>query len=489
MTNLKISGWNKLLWAIAPRWMAKRTYARVKGQLAHRMLLASSTDTPYRHWRTVAVSPNAMIDERSKIAARATLFYHDNPFVRSAVDICVDKITGASPQATTNDDSFNKSAEDYFNRWAEVADYYGQYSFAEIERTITLKPYLDGGCFVRKIIRDDIKFPFSLEVLEYNRLAPSGSPKGNNFIYNGAEIDTNSGRIVAYHFYKFDPNDQSLYRYNNRITRVPVEQLYHISSYRRPGQILGLPILTPSIPFAGHLNEILEAELLAKKVEAFLAVFIKESDSYTRFNMLQTNEMSGKKEIELTPGMVEHLLPGEELQVVDPKRPGSNFKDFFGMVLQGIGRPLGLSKEQISGDKSETNYSSARHSELELRERIIIARESNLRNFLAPLWREVVTYGIDFGQIKKPPDYSSNRDAYLKHRWIFRGFAWVDPLKEAKAKQQELIMGLTTLADEASSRGKDWEELIKQRAKEIETLKKLGITDISEMGAKNGNQG
>ena len=77
----------------------------------------------------------------------------------------------------------------------------------------------------------------------------------------------------------------------------------------------------------------------------------------------------------------------------------------------------------------------------------------------------------------------------MKHRWIFRGFAWVDPLREAKAKKEELIMGLTTLVDEASARGKDWEELIKQRAKEIQALEDLGMTDVSKMGVKNGNQG
>ena len=52
----------------------------------------------------------------------------------------------------------------------------------------------------------------------------------------------------------------------------------------------------------------------------------------------------------------------------------------------------------------------------------------------------------------------------------------MDPAKEANAQAKRLETGATTLAIEYARIGLDWEEQLRQRAKEVALMKELGLT-------------
>jgi capsid protein len=52
----------------------------------------------------------------------------------------------------------------------------------------------------------------------------------------------------------------------------------------------------------------------------------------------------------------------------------------------------------------------------------------------------------------------------------------VDPVKEAKAAQLRMQIGLSTLEDECASQGLDWEEVLEQLAREKAKITELGLT-------------
>ena len=62
-----------------------------------------------------------------------------------------------------------------------------------------------------------------------------------------------------------------------------------------------------------------------------------------------------------------------------------------------------------------------------------------------------------------------------KHQWFWDGLEHVDPSKEADAQSTRLANNTTTLAIEYARQGRDWEVELRQRAKELELCKKLGI--------------
>ena len=52
-----------------------------------------------------------------------------------------------------------------------------------------------------------------------------------------------------------------------------------------------------------------------------------------------------------------------------------------------------------------------------------------------------------------------------------------DPLKDATAAETRLRLNLTTLAEECAADGKDWQEVLGQKAAEAAELARLGLPD------------
>jgi len=61
------------------------------------------------------------------------------------------------------------------------------------------------------------------------------------------------------------------------------------------------------------------------------------------------------------------------------------------------------------------------------------------------------------------------------HIWFFDGLEHVDPQKEAAAQATRLASHTTTLAYEYARQGRDWEEALRQRAKELALMRELGL--------------
>jgi capsid protein len=63
----------------------------------------------------------------------------------------------------------------------------------------------------------------------------------------------------------------------------------------------------------------------------------------------------------------------------------------------------------------------------------------------------------------------------LGHQWFWDGQEHVDPAKEANAQATRLTSYTTNLAYEYARQGRDWESEIRQRAKELALMEKLGL--------------
>ena len=64
----------------------------------------------------------------------------------------------------------------------------------------------------------------------------------------------------------------------------------------------------------------------------------------------------------------------------------------------------------------------------------------------------------------------------------------MDPVKEAKSSEMAIDIGISTLADEAASQGKDWEEVLEQRAREAVKVKELEEKyGVKILGASSGS--
>lgn len=67
----------------------------------------------------------------------------------------------------------------------------------------------------------------------------------------------------------------------------------------------------------------------------------------------------------------------------------------------------------------------------------------------------------------------------LDHTWFWDGHEHVDPAKEANAQATRLANHTTTLAFEYARQGRDWEDALRQRAKEMALMSELGLVPVA----------
>src|SRR5690606_24834774 len=70
-----------------------------------------------------------------------------------------------------------------------------------------------------------------------------------------------------------------------------------------------------------------------------------------------------------------------------------------------------------------------------------------------------------------------------QHAWFWDGVEHVDPAKEASAQATRLANHTTTLAAEYARQGRDWEQELHQRAKELAVMDELGLAPAPTPGA------
>lgn len=84
-----------------------------------------------------------------------------------------------------------------------------------------------------------------------------------------------------------------------------------------------------------------------------------------------------------------------------------------------------------------------------------------------------------------PEDLGSMPD--WPHQWFWDGQEHVDPAKEATAQATRLASHTTTLAYEYARQGRDWEEALRQRAKELVLMRELGLSGAEAVPTEQGD--
>lgn len=75
-------------------------------------------------------------------------------------------------------------------------------------------------------------------------------------------------------------------------------------------------------------------------------------------------------------------------------------------------------------------------------------------------------------------DLLEDFETWTAHIFQPPGWEWVDPQKEQKASAEAIASNLSTLSDECGKRGKDWRDVVEQRATEEAFIKSLGLLSV-----------
>lgn len=202
---------------------------------------------------------------------------------------------------------------------------------------------------------------------------------------------------------------------------------------------------------------------------------------------------SGGKNLHIDGVKIPHLYPNTKLKLYPAGEPGGVGDNFEQSLHRYVARGLGISYEEFTGDYSQTNYSSARASMnntwkyMQARKKSVADRQANTAYVC---WlEEAINSGDITSMPRNAPSFYErmNKDAYAQATWIGASRGQVDEVKETQAAAARINAGLSTLEDECAALGKDFREVIAQRAREIKMLEQAGVSIDLQGNVSNTN--
>jgi lambda family phage portal protein len=446
-------------------------------------------------WATSSTSADSEIFSALRLLRdRSRDLVQNNPYLKSAIYKTIPNNVvgqGLSFQSQVRrkridklDDSVNTQIEEAWKEWQEEPKWChtaGKLSLSEIERLVIKSLVESGEVLIRKVSQafDDSPVPFALEVIEADQLCEThayNSYQGNQ-VKMGVELNEWQ-RPIAYHLYPYHPGDSGFFRasYNTRLLRVEAEEIIHLFISDRPGQTRGVPWVHSTIGKLRQLNGYEEAEVVAARIQAAIAAFVQSPDPD---NLASPHPETGERLKDLEPGVIEYLAPGETLASFIPTRPNQGFDAFVRAMLRGAAVSMGVSYEGFTGDFSNTSYSSARTALLSERDCYKVMQAWLIQNFHRPIFKEWQQLAVLSGRLNFQ-DFFQDRHRYCKPKFTARGWDWVDPLKETNANKVAVESGFKTLTDIAAESGRDFEELVKTRRRELDLMAAYNINFDSQ---------
>lgn len=283
---------------------------------------------------------------------------------------------------------------------------------------------------------------------------------------SAVETDAN-GDIMAYYFLPNHPGD--LWAPLQSAQRISARDVYHLYRADRPGQLRGIPWLTPSLGIFAQLRRFVLATLTAAETAADHAAVLEQMAAAEDEDQAEPWER-----MEIERGAMVTLPAGAKLSQFRAEHPNATFESFITSMVREAARCVDM-PAVLAIDASKYNYASGR---LDLQafwrtrgaERVLIYE----RQFLDPLFRDWLDEALLI------PGYLPELFAETAYDWAplwrWSEAEHVDRAKEAAGQAAELANHTTTLAREYARRGLDWEDELRQRAREMEVMRELGLT-------------
>lgn len=344
----------------------------------------------------------------------------------------------------------------------------GLFKMGALQRIVAKAWLRDGECFGQHIVgpvpglQHPTRVPYSLEVFEAD-FVPLDLSDGSQLAQG---IQRNAwGRPTGYWVYKGHPKEStSLAAGKQGMKLLPAEKVIHLALRDRIGQLRGYSIFASIINRLQDVKEYEDSERIAAKVAAALTAYVKRSapDGYNPADAVTdpTTGQPSARQINLAPGtIIDTLAPGEEIGLIDSKRPNPNVITFRQGQLRAVAAGVGASYSTISRDYSGT-YSSQRQELVEQWVNYATLTDEFVAQWLEPIWQQFVIAAHLSGQATYPRDLmpGSADDALF----IAQSMPWIDPMKEANAYVTLVQAGFASEVEVARKRGVNPRDLLDQ---------------------------
>ena len=483
-----------------PERLGRTPLARAAVQTSargRRMYAGAKVDRLTSDWAPMNTSADAeLVTSLRMLRARSRQVCRDNEHAKNALRQIANNVIGAGVgmQGTVKTAGgvlrtpINRQLKEAFDRWAAADSCHtaGKLHFHDLERVLMMAVARDGEVLVRKVRQAfgrDNAVAFALEVIEADRLVDNYSqatnPDNGNAIRMGIEVDQWL-RPVAYWLYPGHPGDfQFSTMTASRFIRVPADEIIHLHLIDRWPQTRGEPWFHAALKRMNNVGGYEEAEIVAARASAAIMGFRQSPEADDPVDGVgdEDDVEDGERVVDMSPGVIMDLAPGETFNGFNPSRPNAAMDLFLRHMLRSAAVGVGVSYAALTGDYSQATYSSERAAQLNDRDLWRVIQGWFIRSFRMAIYPELLDALVLAGEVSIS-DYYSRRRMYVEAvRYKPRGWSWIDPTKEVTAYRLAVRAGFMTVSDVISQTagGADPEEVFQARAAELETMDRLGL--------------
>ncbi|AMV29298.1 Phage portal protein, lambda family [Gemmata sp. SH-PL17] len=445
---------------------------------------ASTTDRNRNHWAEAdGLSPNAANNPavRQTLRNRSRYEAQNNGYCKGLLRTRRNDVVGTGPRLQLSvpekytDPDFETemtvprgTASVIETKWVEWCEAVG---LAAKLRVMHETGDRDGECFA--VLVNNPALPavqLDVRLFEADQVTTPDRWWNDPLSVDGIKFDAH-GNPVEYHFLRTHPGDLAANRLE--YDQVPAAAVIHWFDPDRPNQARGIPATTPGLPLYAQIRRYTGAAVTKAEFGATVSGVMKTRNMPIEYAPAPGPQSAAKPRfdrVELEQGALLTLPDGWEAEGFDNGHPVAGYGEFKREVLTEAGAGLNAPRNLSTKSSSEYNYSSARLDHIPYRADCTIIRDQLRLVVVDRVFRAWAREAVLVpGYLPKglPPV------AAWSMRWQWDGTPSIDPQKDANADDVALKNGSKNLSDVLSERGVDWEEHLRQRAREIKLAREL----------------
>ncbi|MFK3934036.1 phage portal protein [Pantoea agglomerans] len=481
----------KTLGVISPGWAAARAQNRLRLQAYE----AAHPSRLHKSKRESRSADTAVFAAGTSLREQARWLDENHDLVIGLFDKMEDRVIGAhgihvEPQPLDLDGNlhgdFASQLSALWAEWSVRPEVTGMFTRPEAERLLLRSSLRDGEVFTQ-LVRGNVaglqhatSVPFSLEMLEADFVPHNLNSTTGQQIRQGIIVNA-WGRPTGYKVYKNHP--ASFTGFNTDFKTISADNMLHLAQRKRLHQMRGISLIHGVITRLSDIKDYEESERVAARIAAALGFYIRRGDAQSLDDSDEYSEPGGERFYNIAPGMIyDELKPGEDLGMVESNRPNVHLYEFRNGQMRAVAAGTRGSYSSIARDYNGT-YSSQRQELVESFEGYNVLQQWFVGQHSRPVYRAWLAMALLSG-IEIPPDV--DRKSLYNALYLGPVMPWIDPVKEAQAWKANVRGGASTEAEWARARGKNPQEVKRQRLRETEYNREHGLVFDSDAANDKG---